>query len=170
MGLLIKQGKQDVSQDNKFNPIDEKNVTAQITKIAASKTMASTLEVTMQLLNGLHKNRFIIDRVNYDPDSQFSWKYRALRKAANVPYKEDEPVTIDIEALLLNRAVLLDLGIRQGTNKDGEKQDYQNVTYKKLDTTKNVDDYDESITRVDNNEEDTTEDTEEFVDESSWRE
>ena len=130
MALIINQGKQDTTQDNKFNPITEKNVLAQITEIKLATTQTNTLEVTMRLLNGANKGRFVFDRINYDPTSDFSWKYRALRKAAGCPYNENESAQIDIEKILLNKAVTVDLGIRKGKNKDGVEQEYQNITYK----------------------------------------
>jgi hypothetical protein len=130
MSLIINQGKQDTTQDNKFNPITEKNVLAQITEIKLATTQTNTLEITMRLLNGANKGRFIFDRVNYDPTSDFSWKYRAVRKAAGCPYNENESAQIDIEKLLLNKAVTVDLGVRKGKNKDGVEQEYQNITYK----------------------------------------
>ncbi|MFA7030302.1 MAG: hypothetical protein WC179_08515 [Candidatus Cloacimonadaceae bacterium] len=132
MGILINQGVQDTTQDNKFQPIVEKNVLAQITeiKLADSKKMPNTLEITFRILQGAHKSRFFWDRVTFDPKSNFSWKYRSLRKAAGVPYSETEPKTVDIEALLLNKAILVDLGIRLGKNKDGEETAYQNVIYR----------------------------------------
>lgn len=132
MGILINQGVQDTTQDNKFNPIVEKNVLAQITeiKLADSQRMPNTLEITFRILQGPHKSRFFWDRVTFDPKSNFSWKYRSLRKAAGVPYSETEPKTIDIEALLLNKAILVDLGVRTGKNKDGEETAYQNVIYR----------------------------------------
>ena len=132
MGILINQGVQDTTQDNKFQPIVEKNVLAQITeiKLADSKKMPNTLEITFRILQGPHKSRFFWDRVTFDPKSNFSWKYRSLRKAAGVPYSETEPKTVDIEALLLNKAILVDLGIRLGKNKDGEETAYQNVIYR----------------------------------------
>lgn len=130
MSLIINQGKQDTTQDNKFDPITEKNVLAQITEIKLATSQTNTLEITMRLLNGAHKGRFIFDRVNYDPTSNFSWKYRSLRKAAGVPYNENESAQIDIEKLLLNKAVTVDLGVRKGKNTAGEEQDYQNISYK----------------------------------------
>jgi hypothetical protein len=84
----------------------------------------------MRLLNGANKGRFVFDRVSYDPTSDFSWKYRAVRKAAGCPYNENESAQIDIEKLLLNKAVTVDLGVRKGKNKDGVEQEYQNITYK----------------------------------------
>ena len=130
MSLLINQGKQDTTQDNKFEPITEKNVLAQITELKLAKTQTNALEITMRLLNGAHKGRFVFDRINYDPTSDFSWKYRAIRKAAGVPYSDTENVQIDIEALLLNKAITVDLGVRKGKNSTGEEQEYQNITYK----------------------------------------
>ena len=141
MGILINQGVQDTTQDNKFQPIVEKNVLAQITeiKLADSKKMPNTLEITFRILQGPHKSRFFWDRVTFDPKSNFSWKYRSLRKAAGVPYSETEPKTVDIEALLLNKAVLVDLGVRTGKNKDGDDTEYQNVIYKVIKTDEQVD-------------------------------
>lgn len=130
MPLIINQGKQDTTQDNKFNPITEKNVLAQITEIKLATSQTNTLEITMRLLNGANKGRFIFDRVNYDPKSDFSWKYRAVRKAAGCPYSENESAQIDIEKILLNKAVTVDLGVRKGKNSAGEEQEYQNITYK----------------------------------------
>ena len=132
MALIINQGKQDTTQDNRFEPIVEKGVLAQIMEIKLASTQTNTLEITMRLLNGQHKGRFVFDRINYDPTSQFSWKYRAVRKAAGCPYNENESAQIDIEKLLLNKAVTLDLGIRKGKNSAGEEQEYQNITYKVL--------------------------------------
>lgn len=134
MGLLINQGKQDVTQDNKFNPVVADNVMMEITelKLADSTTAPNTLEVTLRILEGQYRNRFVFDRVQFAPSGglDMTWKYRALRKCAGVPYDENEPATVDIEALLLHKAVLGDLGIRKGKNKDGEEQDYQNIKYK----------------------------------------
>lgn len=130
MSLIINQGKQDTTQDNKFNPIVENNVLAQITEIKLAQSQTNTLEITMRLLNGANKGRFVFDRINYDPNSEFSWKYRAIRKAAGVPYNENESAQIDIEKLLLNKGVTVDLGVRKGKNKAGEEQEYQNITYK----------------------------------------
>lgn len=130
MSLIINQGKQDTTQDNKFNPITEKNVLAQITEIKLATSQTNTLEVTMRLLNGANKGRFVFDRINYDPTSDFSWKYRAIRKAAGAPYNENESAQIDIEKILLNKAVTVDLGVRKGKNSAGEEQEYQNISYK----------------------------------------
>ena len=147
MGILINQGVQDTTQDNKFQPIVEKNVLAQITeiKLADSKKMPNTLEITFRILQGAHKSRFFWDRVTFDPKSNFSWKYRSLRKAAGVPYSETEPKTIDIEALLLNKAILVDLGIRLGKNKDGEETAYQNVIYRVTKTNDQIEKVDVKV-------------------------
>jgi hypothetical protein len=135
MGLIINQGTQDTTQDNKFNPIVAQDVLLQITELKLAQTQASTLEVTFRILDGQYKNRFVFDRISFDPKSQFSWKYRQLRKCAGVPYQEGEPANIDIEALLLNKAVKADLGTRKGTNKNGEEQEYQDIKYKILKNT-----------------------------------
>ena len=164
MPLVINQGKQDTTQDNKFNPIKAKGVLAQITeiKLADSNKMPDTLEITFRIIAGEHKNRFFWDRVTYAADSNFSWKYRSLRKAAGVPYSKDEPKNIDIEKLLLNKAVTVDLGIRKGKNRDGIEQEYQNVIYK---VVKGVVETNE---KVDADEVDATDlDIEDFVEEDT---
>lgn len=130
MSLLIPQGKQDTTQDNKFNPITANDVMLEITELKLAKTQQNTLEVTLRVLDGQYRNRFIFDRVTFDANSPMSWKYRQLRKCAGVPYQDNEPTTIDIEALLLHKAVKADLGIRKGKNKDGEETDYQDIKYK----------------------------------------
>lgn len=48
----------------------------------------------------------------------------------SLPYNENESAQIDIEKLLLNKAVTVDLGVRKGKNQAGEEQEYQNITYK----------------------------------------
>lgn len=139
MGLLINQGVQDTTQDNKFNPIVAKDVLLQITAIKLAPGVENTLEVTLKVLEGEHRNRLVFDRIQYAKTSAFdmTWKYRALRACAGVPYKDGEPATIDIEKLLLNKAVKADLGIRKGKNKDGDDTDYQNIIYHKVtDTSK----------------------------------
>lgn len=130
MSLIIPQGKQDTTQDNKFNPITAQDVMLEITELKLAKTQPNTLEVTLRVLDGQHKNRFIFDRVTFDANSPMSWKYRQLRKCAGVPYQDNEPTSIDIEALLLHKAVKADLGVRKGKNKDGEETDYQDIKYK----------------------------------------
>lgn len=132
MPLIIPQGKQDTTQDNKFNPITAQDVMLEITDLKLAKTQANTLEVTLRILDGQYKNRFVFDRVTFDANSPMSWKYRQLRKCAGVAYQDNEPASIDIEALLLHKAVKADLGIRKGKNKDGEETDYQDIKYKVL--------------------------------------
>ena len=134
MPLIIPQGKQDTTQDNKFNPITAQDVLLEITELKLAKTQANTLEVTLRILDGQHKNRFIFDRVTFDANSPMSWKYRQLRKCAGVAYQDNEPTSIDIEALLLHKAVKADLSIRKGTNRNGEEQEYQDIKYKVIDT------------------------------------
>lgn len=130
MGLIINQGKQDDTQDNKFDIITAENVTAQIMEIKLAKNQTDTLEIKFKILAGQYKNRIFFDRVTYNPTSDFSWKYRALRKAAGSPYSQNEGGNIDIEGLLLNKAVLVDLKGRPGKNRNNEDVMYQNVTYK----------------------------------------
>lgn len=129
MGLLINQGKHNTSKDA-FAPIVEDNVTLVISELKLAVGLTDTIEVTMRILSGANKNKFVYDRVNYNPDSAFSWKYRQLRKCAGVPYQEKEPESIDIEQLLLNRVVTADLKIRKGKNSEGEERDYQAINYK----------------------------------------
>ena len=127
MSLIINQGKQDISEDNKFEIMVSENEVAQITKIEMAEKLPNTLSITFKVISeGKNKGRLFWDRVTFDPTSTFSWKYRNLRKAAGVPYVEGENAKVDIEALLLNKAVNVKLGIRKGT--DGN--DYQAVTYK----------------------------------------
>lgn len=139
MGLLINQGVQDTSQDNKFNPIVAKDVLLQITAIKLAAGLENTLEITLKVLDGEHKNRLVFDRIQYAKTAAYdmTWKYRALRACAGVPYVEGEAATIDIEKLLLNKAVKADLGIRKAPNKKGEEQEYQDIKYHKVtDTSK----------------------------------
>jgi hypothetical protein len=132
MGLLINQGIQDTTQDNKFKPIVAKDVMLEVTEIKLAEGWANTLEIRFRILNGQYKNKPVYDRVQYckTPEYDGTWKYRSLRECAGVPYKEGEPTSIDIEKLLLHKAVRADLSIRKGKNKNGEEEDYQNVKYK----------------------------------------
>ena len=127
MSLIINQGVQDTSDDKSFEVMVSDNEVAQITKIELDKNWENTLSVTFKIIgNSKFKGRLFWDRVSFDPSGKFSWKYRNLRKAANVPYTEGESPKIDIEALLLNKAVTVELMVRRGT--DGN--DYQGVKYK----------------------------------------
>ena len=132
MSLFINQGKQDTSNDKSFEPIISDNEIAQITKIELDENWPNTLNITFKIIGeSKYKNRLFWDRVSFDPKGEFSWKYRNLRKAAGVPYTETEDAKIDIEALLLNKAITVDLSTRKGN--DGN--DYQSVKYKVAKTT-----------------------------------
>lgn len=125
MGLIINQGKQDTSQDNKFDIIISKEELCQIVKLEIDPDWDNTIKVTLKVIGETpNKNRLVWDRVSYS--GEFSWKYRNLRKAAGVPYVETESTNVDIEALLLNKAVKVELTARKGN--DGN--DYQSVKYK----------------------------------------
>lgn len=126
MGLIINQGKQDTSKDNQFEIILSKEELAQITKLELDPDWENTIKVTLKIIgeNSKYKNRLLWDRVSFA--GEFSWKYRSLRKAAGVPYLESEGVNVDIEALLLNKAVTVELTARKGN--DGN--DYQSIKYK----------------------------------------
>lgn len=127
MSLIINQGKQDTSGDTNFEVMVSANEVAQITKMEMDKDWENTLNITFKVISeGKFKGRLFWDRVSFDPKGQFSWKYRNLRKAAGVPYSESESPKIDIEALLLNKAVTVELMVRKGN--DGN--DYQGVKYK----------------------------------------
>ena len=125
MGLIINQGKQDTSQDNKFDIIISKEELCQIIKLEIDPDWDNTIKVTLKVIGETqHKNRLVWDRVSYA--GEYAWKYRNLRKAAGVPYTESESPNVDIEALLLNKAVRVELTARKGN--DGN--DYQSVKYK----------------------------------------
>ena len=126
MGLIINQGKQDTSKDNNFDVIISKDELVQITKLEMDPDWENTLKVTLKVIgqDSKYKNRLVWDRVSFS--GEFSWKYRNLRKAAGVPYVESESPNVDIEALLLNKAVKVELTARKGN--DGN--DYQSIKYK----------------------------------------
>lgn len=127
MSLFINQGRQDTSSDNTFEVMISEEEIAQIIKIEMDKEWPDTLDVTGKIISeGKYKGRNFFDKVSFAASSPFSWKYRNLRKAAGCPYTEGEPVQIDIESLLLNKAIKVELGIRKG--KDGGE--YQNIKYK----------------------------------------
>lgn len=128
MALLINQGKQDTSNDNAFEPFEEKDVVVTIEKIELNRYLPGNIDVTFRLMTGAHKNWTRKDTVAYDATNSFSWKYRALRSCCNVPYNENEPVQIDIEALLKDKILIVDFAI---TEKDGKK--YQKCSYRKID-------------------------------------
>lgn len=129
MSLLINQGKQDASNDNNFEPIEDKDVIISIEKIELNKFLPGNLSVTLRLMSGKYAKRKIVDLVPYEASNQFSWKYRALRKCAGCPYDENEPAQIDIELLLKDKVLMADFGINHS---DEKNKDYQTVTYKVL--------------------------------------
>lgn len=137
MPLIINQGKQDVSKDvGKFPPIVGKNILVTITQIKLADNIPNTLYIKMQVLEGEFKNRYVDDKVTFDPQSPLSWKYRNVRRAVGVPYSEGEPTNIDIEAILLNKALRVDLGIKEGVDKKtNEARQYQTINYKPLQDT-----------------------------------
>ena len=125
MGLIINQGKQDTSKDNQFEIILSKDELVQIVKLEMDADWENTLKVTLKVIGeSKYKNRLLWDRVSFA--GEFAWKYRSLRRAAGVPYVESESPNIDIEALLLNKAVNVELTARKGN--DGN--DYQSIKYK----------------------------------------
>ena len=127
MSLIINQGKQDTSGDTNFEVMVSSNEIAQITKMELDKDWENTLNITFKVISeGKFKGRLFWDRISFDPSGKFSWKYRNLRKAAGVPYTDGESPKIDIEALLLNKAVAVELMVRKGN--DGN--DYQSIKYK----------------------------------------
>lgn len=127
MSLIINQGKQDTSGDTNFEVMVSASEIAQITKMELDSDWPNTLNITFKVISeGNFKGRLFWDRVSFDPTGKFSWKYRNLRKAAGVPYKDGEAEKIDIESLLLNKAVNVELTVRKGN--DGN--DYQGVKYK----------------------------------------
>lgn len=134
MGLIINQGKQDTSKDNQFEVILSKDELAQIVKLEMDADWDNTLKVTLKIIgeNSKYKNRLLWDRVSFA--GEFAWKYRSLRKAAGVPYVESESTNVDIEALLLNKAVSVELTARKGN--DGN--DYQSIKYKNAKATANT--------------------------------
>ena len=139
MGLLINQGKQNTSMDNTFEPIIQNDATMVVSEIKLDEYNANTLKLTYRILDGNNKNRFVYDRVCYDPNDKNSWKYRSLRMSANCPYQENEPAQIDIEDLLLNKVITADLGEREGKDREGNPKKFQSIKYKKtiisVDTT-----------------------------------
>jgi len=126
MSLFINQGKQDTSDDKSFEVMISAHEVAQIIEMKMNKDFPETLDVTFKVISdGKYKGRLFWDKISYGASSPMSWKYRNLRKAAGVPYTEGENFQIDIEALLLNKAVNVELNIRKG--KDGGE--YQGVKY-----------------------------------------
>ena len=132
MSLIINQGIQDTTNDNKREILVENNVMLEINNLELSKFKPNALNVTFRILNGKHQNKLLFETVDYDSASPGSWKYRSLRSCAGVPYKEGEPANIDIEELLKGKVIEADLGVRPGKDRDGNPTDYQKITYRKL--------------------------------------
>lgn len=135
MPLIINQGKQNTAQDKAFEPIEAKGVLVQVTEVKLAEQFPDTLQLSMRVMDGQFKGRYVTDRVTFDAKSEYSWKYRSVRKAAGVPYQENEPASVDAESLFLNKAIRVDLGIRKGKNKEGVETNYQLITYKVLQAT-----------------------------------
>lgn len=134
--LQINQGVQDTSKDNLQKQIlVDNDVLLEINDLALSQFKTNALSVKFRILSGKFKNQFLFETVEYDSTSLGSWKYRSLRNCAGVPYKEGEPAVIDIEALLKGKVIGADLGVRPGKDRDGNPMDYQNIKYKKPNTT-----------------------------------
>lgn len=134
MPLIINQGKQDTSKDtNKFQPITARNVLVSIVQLKLADNIPNTLYVKMQVMDGEYKNRYVDDKITFDPNSPLSWKYRNIRRAVGVPYSETEGGNIDIESILLNKALRVDLGTKEGVDrKTNETRVYQTINYKPL--------------------------------------
>lgn len=125
--LFINQGKQDTSNDSiDFSPFEEKDVLAKVESIELNQWIKGCLDVKFKLLSGSKKDQSRKDLIPYTSQDKNSWKYRALRSCAGVPYNQNEPDNIDIRALLMNKLVTIDFSIYTKTN--GEKS--QNFTYK----------------------------------------
>lgn len=133
MPLIITQGKQDVSKDTvKYEIITAANTLVQVTSLSLAENVPNTLQIKMQVIEGPFKNRYVDDRISFDPASVLSWRYRAARKAVGVPYKETEPLAIDVESIFLNKALRVDLSVRKGKDKEGNPKDYQAINYKPM--------------------------------------
>ena len=132
MSLIINQGNQPLDEDRTYEVMISPNEIAQITKIEMDKNWDNTLNITFKVISeGNFKGRLFWDRVSFDPKSEYSWKYRNLRKSAGVPYTQEESDKIDIEGILLNKAVTVELTSRKGN--DGNE--YQSVKYKTSNAT-----------------------------------
>lgn len=129
MGFIINQGKQNTSDDKDFAVIISEREVVKIEKVEEHKYFDNSINVALRIISdGPHKNRVVYGDATYDPNSEHSWKYRQLRKFAGVPYHENEDSSIDIEALLLNKIIAVELGVR----KDKEGVDRQMVKYKQV--------------------------------------
>ena len=132
MGLFINQGHQDTSKDD-FSPIVANDVTMVIFGMELIPDKVGWLKVSFRILEGEYKNRFVYDRIAYDPNSNMSWKYRQLRKCAGVPYNKNESEQIDIEALLKDKVIKANLSERKWKGQDGTERISQQIDYKEYD-------------------------------------
>ena len=140
MPLIINQGKQDISKDNnKFEIITEKNALVVISEVKLADNVPNTLALSMQILEGPNKNRYVNDKITFDPNSPLSWKYRSVRRAVGVPYQENESTNIDAEAIFLNKALRVDLSVREGKDKLNNPKQYQAINYKPAQITVSTD-------------------------------
>lgn len=130
MGLIINQGihKEDT-------PITSDYETGKITKVelADSKVRENSLNVETTIIGkSKYKGRKLTDLVPFDPEDPMSFKYKQIRKAVGKAYDKDEGTKIDIQKILLNKAVGLKLSVREY-----QGNDYQNIKYMPLEK-KNV--------------------------------
>lgn len=128
MGFFINQGKHK-EDDGQFTPIISEKELAQITKVSPHKFFDNSIRLDFRIISeGPNKGKMFDDGVPYLPTDPFAWKYQQVRRAAGVPYKEDEPAEIDIEALLLNKIV----PVKLTSHKDKDDVPRQRVKYLKL--------------------------------------
>lgn len=122
--LVIAQGKHEESTE--FAPFEDTNILCQIVKLSLMPKIPGCIKVSLKLLTGANKGKVVGDLVSYDPTNSMAWKYIRLRQAAKCPYHKTEPASVDIEALLLNKAVKCDFGIyvKPVTNKRFQNVDY----------------------------------------------
>lgn len=130
MSLIINQGVQPKEEKKEFPVIVENDVKLVVEEITLCTYKTEALNIKFRILTGTHKNQNVFDTVDYNPKSEFSWKYRSLRNCAGVPYITGESAQIDIEDLLKGRVINADLSARVGKDKDGNPKDYQNIKYK----------------------------------------
>lgn len=115
MGLLIRQGEHKEDEILKT----KEPVHAKIESIKLAERQDNALTVTFKVItDGKLKGKTFNDLIFFDPEHPASFKYRALRRSAKVPYKKDEPAQIDIEKLLLNKTVLVELDVREYNGRD----------------------------------------------------
>ena len=130
MGFFAKQGKHDPNADRPKAIVSTREL-ARIMKLESHKFFDNQVDITFKVVSeGEHQNKTFHDGVPYLASDPFAWKYIALRKAAGVPYKEDEPVEIDLEELLLGKIV--PVALTSVPKKDDPSIQYQRVKYLKL--------------------------------------